>query len=236
METGDLSQWSLNGGGGEYNSGGGDTVASQTVAHTGFWSAKETINTSGGSSGTRMFRWAEYRSLQPGQSATTTVWVYLPAAVQVGGYFNLYQFKSKTQDGQYIDVFFQVNIRSRTDGSMYLNAAWGCGAENPAFTHGPYSSSTSLCDFFPPLTSLNLPVGRWVQLTIQIVPSSGYTGSWKFWQDGVLLYDFQNVLTGYPNTNSINGVDTQWAVNAYGNGLTPSVYTQYVDDASISTP
>jgi hypothetical protein len=234
MELGGLTEWLAGSGGGEYNSGGGDSVASQTVAHTGSWSAKQTINTSGGSSGTRLFRWAPYRILLPGQAATTSVWVYIPQPVTINGYFNLYQWKSKSQDSQWVDVFFHLGLMNRSDGSLYLRSAWGCGAENPNFPNGPYSDSTTLCDWFPPLATINVPVGRWFNITSQVVPSSGYTGSMKFWQDGVLLYDFQNVMTGYPNTGSVNGVDTQWAVNAYGNGLSPSSYTHYVDDAAIS--
>lgn len=236
MENGNLNEWSAGSCGGEYNSGGGDTVASQTFAHSGTWSAKQTINTTSGSAGTRMFRWCEYRTLQPGQPATTSVWIYLPATVNVGGYMNLYQFKSKTQNGNYIDVFFQLNLSNRVGGARYLRAAWGCGAENPSFPHGPYSDSATLCDFFPPLATIDVPIGKWFNITSRVVPSSSYTGSMKFWQDGTLLYDFENVMTGYPNTNSANGVDTQWAINAYGSGLIPSLYSQYVDDATITTP
>jgi hypothetical protein len=236
MEIGALDEWSQNSGGGEYNSGGGDSGASQSVAHTGSWSARQAIDTSGGSSGTRLFRWREYRTLVPTQPATTSVWVYIPARPTIGGYFNLYQFKSKTQSGQYIDVFFQLNLSNRADGSLYLRAAWGCGFENPDFPLGPWAGSprAETCKFFPPLATVNVPIGQWFNVSSQIVPSSGYAGSIKFWQNGVLLYDFQNVMTGYPNTNSLNLVDTQWAVNAYANGLTPSSYVHYVDDAAVA--
>jgi hypothetical protein len=234
MELGSLQEWLLNSGGGEYNSGGGDSGASQAVAHTGSWSARQGIDTGGGSSGTRLFRWREYRTLVPAQPATTSVWVYIPSRPTIGGYFNLFQFKSKTQNEQYIDVFFQLNLSNRADGSLYLRAAWGCGAENPDFPRGPWVDSQGLCNFFPPLATINVPIGQWFQVSSQIVPSAGYTGSIKFWQNGVLLYDFENVMTGYPNTNSVNGVDTQWAVNAYANGLSPSSYVQYVDDATVA--
>jgi hypothetical protein len=233
-ESGNLNEWSAERGGGEYNSGRGDSGASQTVAHTGSWSARQAIDTSGGSSGTRLFRWREYRTLVPTQPATTSVWVYLPARPRIGGYFNLYQFKSKSQSGSYIDVFFQLNLLNRADGSLYLRAAWGCGAENPNFPRGPYASSQGLCKFFPPLATVNVPIGKWFEIRSRIVPSNRYTGSIKFWQNGVLLYDFHDVMTGYTNTNSVNGVDTQWAVNAYANGLSPSSYVHYVDDATVT--
>jgi hypothetical protein len=235
-ETGNLNEWSEEHGGGEYNSGGGDSGASQAIAHTGSWSARQAINTGGGSSGTRLFRWREYRTLKTGQAATTSVWVYIPSRPRVGGYFNLFQFKSKTQNGSYIDVFFQLNLSNRSDGSLYLRALWGCGAENSNFPLGPWASSprSDTCIFFPPKATINVPIGKWFEIRSRIVPSSRYTGSVKFWQNGALLYDFRNVMTGYPNTNSVNGVDTQWAVNAYANGLSPNSYVQYVDDATVA--
>jgi hypothetical protein len=234
MEGGSLDEW--NNGGGEFDSGGGDSVASQDVAHSGSWSVKQTINTTGGSSsGTRMFRWAELRTLKPGQAARISVWVYIPKPVQITGYFNLFQNKSHTQDDSYIDVFWQVNLRSRSDGSLYLNAAWGCGAENPSFPLGPFATSTNLCNYQQPLQNIDFPVAKWVKLTEEITPSSTYTGTFKFWQDDTLLYDYEgNVLTGYPNTRDSNGVDDEFAVNAYSNGTNPAAYTQYVDDASIT--
>lgn len=243
-ENGTLSDWYLPQttesfadphGGGEYNSGGGDSVASQDFAHAGSWSAKQTINTSGGSSGTRLFRWDEFRTPAAGVGLYQSVWVYIPATVTVGGYFNIDQFKSKTQDGVYVDVFFQLNLRNRS-GALYLGAFWGCGAGNPAFPLGPYSTSTIAdnCNLFTPLATVDVPIATWFNIRTYIVPSSGYTGTFKAWQDGVLIYDFQNVMTGYANTNSVNGVDTQWAINAYGSGLTPSAYSHYIDDATIT--
>lgn len=226
-----------NHGGGEFNSGGGDSMASQTFAHNGSWSAKQTINTSGGSSGTRLFRWQEFRDINPGQGLYESAWIYIPQTVSVGNSFNIDQFKSKTQDGAYVDVFFQLNLRNKQGGGLYLAAAWGCGAENPSFPLGPYSNSTSAdnCNYFTPLANLSVPIGQWFQIKTYTVPSSGYTGVFKAWQDNTLIYDFQNVKTGYANTNSVNGVDTQWAINAYANGLNPSAYIHYVDDANIST-
>jgi hypothetical protein len=242
-ERGTLADWyfpaateskSLPHGGGEYNSGVGDSVGSTEVAHSGSWSAKQTIDTSSGSSGTRLFRWEEFRSLARGEGVYASAWFFVPQPVKVGGYLNVFQLKSKTQDERYIDVFFQLNVFSRSDGSLYLKPGWGWGAENPAFPGGPYRGGPAAGSWFAPSGGVNVPVGKWFEVTAYIVPSAGYDGVMKFWQDGVLIGDFENVMTGYPNTNSENGVDTQWSVNAYGNGLTPSVYSHYVDDADIS--
>jgi hypothetical protein len=246
MEQGNLADWyapstteSTSGdhGGGEYNSGGGDSIASNAFAHTGSWSAQQTINTSNGSAGTRLFRWREFRSLEDGEAAYISVWVYLPQTVKVGGYINLFQFKSKTQDGRYVDVFFQLNIEDRNDGSLYLRPGWGWGAENPSYPGGPYSGDSAGGKWYQPDNAINIPIGQWFRVIGRVVPSAGYGGRMTFWQDNgtgsVLIYDFQNVRTGYANSNSVNGVDTQWAVNAYGSGLTPSTYKHYVDDAAI---
>jgi hypothetical protein len=248
METGTLGEW--DNGGGEFNSGGGDTVASQTVAHTGAWSAKQTINTAGGSSGTRMFRWGEYRSLPAGQSATAGVWVYIPAFVGIPqSNFNLYQFKSYAQ-GQpsgSADVFFQINLWNRVPGALSLRLTWGCGANSPnTFPAGPFADSLQGSSHqcldeseesrFIPLVTPVIPVGQWFELKSQILPSSDFTGHLKVWLNGVLIYDLANVRTGYANNVAVDGVDTQWAVNAYASGLSPSLYSHYIDDASITVP
>jgi hypothetical protein len=57
----------------------------------------------------------------------------------------------------------------------------------------------------------------------------------RFWVNDTLIYDFESVMTGYPGSYP-SDAETQWSVNAYASGLTPSTYTQYVDDASSSTP
>src|SRR6185437_2208334 len=57
-ETGDLSQWYISGGGGEFNSGAASATASSEVAHSGRYSAKASILTPGVSA-VRLFRWNE---------------------------------------------------------------------------------------------------------------------------------------------------------------------------------
>ena len=220
-------------GGGEYNSRGGNSYASDEVAHSGRVSAKQVISTSGGSSGTRLFRWKEYRSLRVGQGLSCSAWIYLPRPVSVAGYFNIFQFKSKTQDGAYVDVFFQLNIFSRADGTMYLRPGWGWGAENAAFPRGPHATDGYGGKWYEPVNRIDVPVGRWFHVEAYTLPSAAYAGRTTFWQDGRLIYDFRNVKTGYANTDSENGVDTQWSVNAYANGLLPRSYVQYVDDVAV---
>jgi Polysaccharide lyase len=248
MEAGNLNEWAN--GGGEFNSGGGDTTVSTAFAHTGTHSAKQTINTSGGSSGTRMFRWGEYRSLPVGQSATASVWVYIPAFVSIPqSNFNIYQFKSyaQGQPSSSADVFFQVNLWNRVPGALSLRVTWGCGANNPnQFPAGPFANSLQGSSHqcldeqeeprFVPIASVAIPVGQWFELKSQILPSSGFTGQFKFWLNGTLVWNLQNVRTGYANNVAVDGVDTQWAVNAYASGLSPSLYSHYIDDASITIP
>jgi hypothetical protein len=245
MEQGTLAEWyypsatesfTNDHGGGEFNSGTADSVASQQVAHAGTWSARQTIDTSSGtSSGTRLFRWQEFRSVPAGQGIYCSVWVYIPQRVTVGGFFNLFQLKSKTQNGAYNDAFFQLNLMNRGDGSLYLRPGWGWGSENPSYPGGPYAGNATGGKWYTPANAIAVPIGSWFRVSAYLEPSAGYDGRAVFWQDGVLIYDFQNVRTGYANTNSVNGVDTQWAVNAYGSGLSPAVYTHYVDDAEINS-
>jgi hypothetical protein len=96
MEAGNLNEWSLNGGGGLYNSGSFTAGASTAVAHSGAWSLKGTITTPfSPSSGVRAFRWDEARK---NRDAYYSVWLYVPQGAKVtGNYWNVFQFKSRTR-------------------------------------------------------------------------------------------------------------------------------------------
>ena len=50
------------------------------------------------------------------------------------------------------------------------------------------------------------------------------------WQDGVELFNVKAVRTRYPPPN---GVANEWSVNNYGDAITPSPTTIYIDDAEI---
>ena len=104
---------------------------------------------------------------------------------------------------------------------------------------GPYQGD-SAGRFLPyAQKQLSVPTGRWVKFTALLVPSNDYTGRYAVWQDDTLLFDFKNVVTGYPHTGSVNGASNEWSVNNYASGFaeqgSASSFTNsiFVDDMSI---
>jgi polysaccharide lyase-like protein len=213
FETGDTSEWYAPStrargsyGGGEYNSGLGNSEVSQEFVHSGSWALKMTIDTSI-ESGTRMFRWQEPQSES---RLRYSAWHYFPKQYRVGQYWNIIQWKSKTGRGRN-DPFFILNVGNRPDGSMYFYVYDWQRRRSYSQEH------------------LNLPVGKWFRLEAYYQCTGDDTGQVTFWQDGQLLIDISNVQTRYPNG------DCQWSINNYSDGLSPAVATTYIDDASIST-
>jgi hypothetical protein len=199
VENGTLSEWS--GGGGQFNSGSAETVASRTVAHSGRWSAQLRARTNV-ESGTRLFRWAEPRAHAEGYYSA---WFYFPSAERPTTYWNIFQFKSKTATRN--DPFWIVNVGNRPSGAMYLYLYdWK--------QRRSYEQRVA-----------DVPVGRWVHLQAYLRQSASGDGRVKYWQDGKLLWDLPNVTTRYPDG------DNQWSVNNYADGFADGSAAIYVDDA-----
>jgi hypothetical protein len=235
MENGSVSDWSRNSGGGLYNSGSYSAGASTDAARSGSWSLKATINTSGGTSGVRAFRWAEPRAHR---AAYYSAWLYIPTAFTLthdpntGQFWNVFQFKSRTTDGSRNDPVWAFYAQQDA-GGLYLKAGWGWGGTQLA---GPRAGDGIAGKYFSPLTKVYVPAGRWVHLEAYLNQSKDFDGQMKFWQDGTLLYDFSGVRTSYNNCD-YNGwcADNEWSVNLYSDGLSPNPGSAYFDDAAIAT-
>jgi hypothetical protein len=203
-EGGNMDQWNLSSGGGEFNSGIGESVISTERAHTGRYGVRMNITTPP-ESGTRMFRWYEP---QRNPRLQYSAWFYFPERYSVGTYWNIFQWKSKRSSSQ-IDPFFVLNIGNRSDGSMFLYLYdWQ--------NRRAYSQSVR-----------NLPVDQWVKIEAYYQCAGDSTGRVTFWQDGTQLFDLQNVRTRYSDG------DCQWSIDNYSSGLSPSPAVIYADDAQI---
>jgi hypothetical protein len=206
FESGSTSKWSSGGGGGEFNSGSGDSVSSRDRAHGGSWGLKMTISTPP-ESGTRMFRWHEP---QTNPKLYYSVWYYFPQQYSVTNYWNVFQWKSKRSSGQ-VDPFFVLNVGNRPDGSMYFYL----------YNWQKRQSYTQAVK--------NVPVGQWFKVEAYYASAPDGTGRVTFWQDGTQLFDVNNVQTRYSDG------DCQWSVDNYSDGVRPSPAAIYIDDAAIST-
>jgi hypothetical protein len=205
MEGGNLNEWSLNDCGGEFNSGTADSIASQDHTHTGVWGAKMTISAPS-ESGTRLFRWCEP---QNNRELYYSVWYYIPRQYSAPNYWNVFQWKSKVSSSQ-TDPFFVLNIGNRSSGNMY-------------FYLYDWQQRQSYSQ-----TAQDIPIGRWFQVEAFYRCAGDNTGRVTFWQDGLVLFDVNNVRTRYANG------DCQWSVDNYSSSLNPSPATIYIDDAVIS--
>lgn len=179
-ETGDITQWYYpdtkegNNGGGEYNSGIADSLASQEQAHSGVWAAKM-ITTTPPMSGTRLFRWNESHEYA---ELYYSVWYYFPERYSVPNWWDVFQWKSKAQS---IDPFFILNVGNRPDGTMYFYLYdWQQRVS--------YDQSIK-----------NIPIGKWFQVEAFYKCRGDETGQVTFWQNGTLLFDVRNVKTRYAN-------------------------------------
>lgn len=234
MENGSTSEWAVNSGGGLYNSGTFEAVASADVAHTGSSSLRARIWTPS-TSGVRAFRWAESHA---NRSLYYSAWIYLPtdfsltADPNTGQFLNLMQFKSRTADGSRNDPLWGVYAVPNGAGGLYLRAGWGWGGTPVA---GPYATSDVSGKWYEPSTRVTLPVGRWVHIEAFLHQSNGFDGAFTFWQDGTKVLDFTGIRTSFNNC-SYNSwcAANDWSVNLYSDGLTPNPATMYIDDAAIS--
>ena len=252
MEQGTLADWyspsptesfTNDHGGGEYDSGGGgtngDSDASSDYAHGGTWSAKQVIDTSNGASpGTRMIRVARVPVSDGGAGSLLLRLGLYPAARERKRLVQPVPVQVQDAGQQLCRRLLPAEPDEPQRWQPLPAARLGLGRREPELSARPVRrrlvGREVVC-----AGEHGLGAGRTVvRVVAYVVPSSGYQGKMMFWEDNgsgpTLIYDFENVLTGYPNTNSVNGVDTQWGVNAYANGLSPAVYSQYIDDAAIS--
>ncbi len=230
MEEGSLAEWDLGDDGGEFNSGIADADASQDVAHDGDWSAKLSM-TAPPESGTRLFRWGEPRDHR---DLYYEAWFYIPADYQLTGdadtgrYWNVFQFKSVSEDGSANDPFWFLTMSNRPDGEMVPELVWWhTELEGPRSDESGYQT-------FAADDEATFPVDRWFEIRARVRQSKDFDGIVQFWVDGEQIFDMRDVRTGYANCQYNDWcVEQHWSVNLYSDGLTPSPSVVYVDAVQI---
>lgn len=219
-ETGDLSQWYVGGGGGEFNSRAATSRASQDVAHSGRYSAEMTIQTPV-ESAVRLFRWSESRAHS---EARYSVWFYFPQRYTAPVWWNIFSFKSRNGTAAN-DPFWSLQAGNRPGGAMYVFLNWWDGLS----IEGPHPRESGGRNYSQTLR--DIPIRQWMHLEVYLRQSSAFDGQITVWQDGVELFNLNNVRTRYPASNGAN----EWAVNNYSAVIVPSPTTIYIDDAVITT-
>lgn len=202
-ETGDVSQWARDQvGESVFNSGTGSVVASTDVAHSGRYSLKMSIaGADGETQAARILRWHDTPA-----EGYYSVWFDFPQVYRPAQWWNVLQFKSVGSEN--VPVWI-LNVGNRDDGLMYFYL-WD------ALTRTSYS----------PLRRLNIPTQRWMQVKVYLRRSTGQSGRITVWQDGVLLFDVDQVQTAVGN-------NTHFGIGNYTDQITPPNAVIYADDAEI---
>lgn len=239
FESGDLTGWSSDGGGGEFNSDGGDTIVQAVGPHVGTYAAKQSLDADG-AGGTRMFRWKEMRE---NRVTTTSVWMKLSNTYTLNGpsgmFMNLFQIKSRSTGGANDPIWYLDNRGNR------LDLIWWCGFTRPCTLAGPhagedgfkrYTSGTSGCDLSD-CTAKALPSpGTWFQLKMVVKQSNGFDGFVRFYQSSTKIFGLEGVRTSYPNcVYNAWCAANEWSANMYTDGATPVPYNR-IDDALTTIP
>jgi hypothetical protein len=208
FEPGDLSEWSLGGGGGAYllNSAVGPAVTSE-AAHGGRYSGKLTVSPAlGMMSETYLFR----DSPSPPE-AYYSAWFYIPSTVQVISWLSIIHFNaSTTGDGR--------NVFPTWDVNLYTPATGGLVAHLYSFV-----TQTNLEQTAP----VQVPRDRWVHFEVLVRKAATATGRVAVWQDDAAILSLDGVVTA-PNDW------LQWNVGGASTDVVPSPAAIYVDDAAIS--
>jgi hypothetical protein len=221
-EEGQLSDWYVDNGGGEFNSGNAVSTASTDVAHRGRYSVKATISAPP-VSGVRLFRWTESLARQ---RAYYSAWYYFPRIHQAP-WWNIFGFKSRPNTALESDPFWYVQVGNRPNGTMYLYLSWWPQLWPDRGVEGPHAGEFGGRDYRQ--TVKDLPAGQWVHIEAFLHQSAAFDGQIVVWQDGVEILNQSGVKTRYP------AVGNEWSINNYTEAISPSPATIYVDDAVIST-
>lgn len=192
----------------EQLSGSASTSPSDAYKSRGRYSRKMTIT---GNSGARLFRLVE-------SSYTDAIYrakIFIPKFYLANGASqsnNVVQFKSFSVTS---DPWWGLLIRNRGgSGAMYI----------------------ALYNFRTPANFdqviVDLPIGKEVELAVRYIQASGATGRVQVWQDGVQIFDQNNVATVYAGAAG----QAQWSVNNYSDGFTPDPSDIYVGYMSVELP
>lgn len=221
-ETGDLSDWYRDQGGGVFNSGTGQITVTTEAAHSGRYAAKmEVWGIDQDVQACRLFRWGE--NLTEGYFSA---WYMFPVLPEVGGWLDIFEFKKRARQDS-IRMVGQDSIRVATIDPTWYNEV-ETHPQGIALTLTHWNEAWNIPGVRPASVTPLIKAGKWFH--IEWYYRDGVEdGIVKVWINGEMIWDLEGVNT--------RGVDPriQWAPSLYGVSVNPSHLILYVDDAVIST-
>lgn len=241
-EESDLLQYEAPEEGGAFTAGGGPELSgpgTPTIVNSTDWAKNGTKSMKiqiDGDAGARMFRTKEIRDDAVGLYYSG--WFYVPQMYAMSGvqeFWNFFQFKSENEDGSINDNTWTLYLRRRTHpnaGNLWARLEWAGGDMGLA---GPLSTDGVANQAYAQDVTKDIAIATPVHFEVFLKQSTGFTGRITVWQDGVQVYDINNVKTGFSHTGFPSGMKMGWSVNAYSDGITPNPAYIYADDLVIST-
>jgi hypothetical protein len=236
-ETGNLSEWSPNGG--NYKMNANRVLfsnASRDRAKSGSFSFKYTVDAGNDMASTQLHRYSVNGEPNSNKDAIYTAWYFIPQKIDFYGvsWHNMMQWMVKT-----------TNSRNHPVYAIGLAVMGGKGSRGEN-----YIELRNTGEWFPggtsfdhqPLQKIAIPIGKWFKIQVRYIHGANKNGKVMVWQgdlegNDTLIYDISGVTT-YPPTNRTGGSTTelQWSVNHYTARTIPAITTIYFDDPSIHLP
>jgi hypothetical protein len=235
VETGDTSDWT-NGGpsvGRIWSYGPANQLWPSTdVARSGRYSLRASIVTNGSSS-------SSSPPFVPPDGVLAIREAGLPSVGYYSAWYYLPQPAFPISSGPSSTYWLIFKLRSRLDPTNPSSVVelWDIDLSSLT-TGGPGGDLALDLVHHPPPPSLAVrqsrianppavPIGRWFQIEVLFHAASDTSGQITVWQDGVSVFDIENMPTAPSNY-------VEWSVGSVSTGLSPPVATLYIDDAAVS--
>ncbi len=190
-------------------------TASDEQAHGGSFAVRLQMDSTGDvEAGAALARLREGRS-HP--EAYYSIWYFLPQAVALGQQLSWWVLMGFSSDvnGNGVSLL-TLQVDEDAAGERYLElAAKRCDSSEVAYHEQRVAP---------------LPTGRWFRLEAYLRQSTAGQGRLIVWQDGVTLFDRDQLTTRCPDA----GGENYWAVFNEGRHQQPAAVTTFLDDAVIS--
>ena len=219
---------------------------SQEFARSGIYSMKMTALIDQAKPACRQFRYLEssedqsFTSHERNNPLYYSFWMYLPDFYEFNSWTNIVQFKTKTYPKDRTDAFWVLELRNRlnstSDNTMYFMLRY------KGLYPGPNQGGDNVTQhFYHSNIDHTLPANKWFNMQIYLKQStnspgdeSNYDGQIVVWQDGIELYNMNNVATRYPDSWNSFSVNSYTATNSVLVNNIISNLVIFVDDMKIS--
>jgi len=207
-ETGDLSDWTRDGGG-TWTSLGGTLELVDSPVRSGKYALRASVSSN--SPNVQSSGIGIREALMPNE-ACYSAWFFVPTAITTTSFWLFFKFRSRTAfDQPTTDVdMWDLDVVSGSNGSPALLL----------YRHDREEGITA--------STPNVPIARWFQLEACLLAANDSTGHLRVWLDGEAVFELNSQLT-------MPSQWVEWNVGSIAEAITPTSASIYVDDAAIST-